>query len=126
SYSPVRSIGYRRSRMARALEFPKVRHVAVSAGERNAGADAVILPFEAVQPEPPEPPQGAPEGALPAAAKEPALHAGAQADAPSATGAPPPAPAQPVTVARIVAVDVARARSDEETCRAPDGSIVRV
>ena len=112
--------------MARALEFPKVRHVAVSAGERNAGADAVILPFEAVQPEPPEPPQGAPEGALPAAAKEPALHAGAQADAPSATGAPPPAPAQPVTVARIVAVDVARARSDEETCRAPDGSIVRV
>jgi hypothetical protein len=112
--------------MARSPEFPKVRHVAVSAGERTAGADAVILPFEVVQPEPPEPAQRAPEGALPAAAAEPALQAGAQADAPSATGAPPPPPVQPVTFARIVAVDVARARSDEETCRAPDGSLVRV
>src|SRR5437868_14874150 len=112
--------------MARGPEFPKVRHIAVSAGERSAGADAVILPFEVVQPEPPEPAQGAPEGALPAAAEDPALHAGAQADAPAATGAPPPPPAQPVTVARIVAVDLARARSDEETCRAPDGSAVHV
>jgi hypothetical protein len=112
--------------MARGPEFPKVRHVAVSAGERTAGADAVILPFEVVQPEPPEPARGAPEGALAAAAAEPALHAGAQADAPSATGAPPPPPAQPATVARIVAVDVARARSDEETCIAPDGSLAAV
>ncbi|HWE26114.1 MAG TPA: hypothetical protein VG496_19415, partial [Myxococcales bacterium] len=71
--------------MARGPEFPKVRHIAVSAGERTAGADAVILPFEAVQPEAPEPAQGAPEGALAPAAAEPALHAGAQADAPSAT-----------------------------------------
>src|SRR5207302_10391006 len=112
--------------MARVPEFPKVRHVAVSAGERTAGADAVILPFEAVQPEPAEPEQGAPEGALAAAAREPALHAGAQAEAPAATGAPPPSPAQPVTHARIVAVDIARARSEEETCSAPDGSPVRV
>src|SRR5207302_10688 len=101
--------------MARGPEFPKVRHIAVSAGERSAGADAVILPFEVVQPEPPEPAQGAPEGALPAAAEDPALHAGAQADAPAATGAPPPPPAQPVTVARIVAVDLARARSDDHS-----------
>src|ERR1700720_706544 len=112
--------------MARAPDFPKVRHVALSAGERTAGADAVILPFEAVQPEPAEPPQGAPEGALAAAATEPGLQAGAQADAPAATGAPPPPPAQPVSHARIVAVDIARARSEEETCRAPDGSAVRV
>jgi hypothetical protein len=108
--------------MARDPEFPKVRHIAVSTGERSAGADAVILPFEVAQPEPPEPAQGAPEGALPAAAADPAP----QADAPAAPGAPPPPPAQPVTVARIVAVDLARARSDEETCRAPDGSPVRV
>src|SRR5439155_11842185 len=87
---------------------------------------AVIQPFEGVQPEPAEPAQGAPEGALPAAAEDPALHTGAQADAPAATGAPPPPPAQPVTVARIVAVDLARARSDEETCRAPDGSPVHL
>src|SRR5438309_927258 len=70
--------------MARGPEFPKVRHIAVSAGERSAGADAVILPFEVVQPEPAEPAQGAPEGALPAAAEDPALHAGAQADAAAA------------------------------------------
>src|SRR5437764_12815074 len=110
--------------MARGPEFPKVRHIAVSVAERNAGADAVIISFEAAEPEPPEPAQGAPEGALPAAAAEPALRSGAQAAAPSATGAAPPPPAQQETVARIVAVDVARARSEEETCRAPDGSLV--
>src|SRR5437660_1143788 len=103
--------------MARGPEFPKVRHIAVSAGERSAGADAVILPFEVVQPEPPEPAQGAPEGALPAAAEDPALHAGAQADAPAATGAPPPPPAQPVTVARIVAVKRAALRARDEARR---------
>jgi len=112
--------------MARGPEFPKVRHIAVSEGERSAAADAVIVAFEAAHPEPPEPAQGAPEGALPAAAAEPALRAGAQGAAPSATGTPPAPPAQPTTIARIVAVDVARARSEDETCRAPDGSAVVV
>jgi hypothetical protein len=112
--------------MARGPEFPKVRHVAVSDGERSGGADAVIVAFEAAQPEPREPSQGAPEGALAAAAAEPALHTGAQAAAPSATGAPPSPPVQPTTIARIVAVDVGRARSDDETCRAPDDSLVGV
>src|SRR5438067_4142871 len=114
------------SGMARGPEFPKVRHIAVSEGERSAAADAVIVAFEAAHPEPPEPAQGAPEGALPAAAAEPALRAGAQGAAPSATGTPPAPPAQPTTIARIVAVDVARARSEDETCRAPDGSAVVV
>src|SRR5439155_376789 len=83
-----------------------------------------VVPFEASQPEPPEAPQGAPEGALPAAAADPALHAGAQGAAPAATGVPPPAPAAPPAVARLVAVDVARARDEDEACRAADGSTV--
>ena len=67
--------------MARGPEFPKVRHLALSTSERipPAGTDAVIVPFEAAQPEPPEPDRAAPEGALPAASTNPALHAGAQA-----------------------------------------------
>ena len=110
--------------MAREPDFPKVRHIALSTGEPGGGANAVVVPFEASQPEPPEPPQGAPEGALPAAAADPALHAGAQGAAPAATGVPPPAPAAPPAVARLVAVDVARARDEDEACRAADGSTV--
>ena len=108
--------------MARGPEFPKVRHIALSLSERTAGADAVVVPFEAAQPEPPEPAQGAPPGALPAAARDPALRAGAQAAAPAATGAPPPPPAAPPGIARVVAVDVARARDESETCRTPAGT----
>ncbi|HYV66940.1 MAG TPA: hypothetical protein VE964_11905, partial [Myxococcales bacterium] len=112
--------------MAREPDFPKVRHIALSTGEPGPGADAAIVPFEASQPEPPEPPQRAPEGALPAAAADPALRAGAQGAAPAATGAPPPPPPASPAVARVVAVDVARARDDGESCRAADGSIVVV
>jgi hypothetical protein len=112
--------------MAREPDFPKVRHIALSTGEPGAGADAVIVPFEAAQPEPPEAPQGAPEGALPAAATDPALRTGAQGAAPAATGAPPPPPAPSPAVARVVAVDAARARDESETCRAADGSVVVV
>src|SRR5438067_13832918 len=100
--------------MARGPEFPKVRHIAVSVAERNAGADADIISFESAEPEPPEPAQGAPEGALPAAAAEPALRSGAQAAPPSATGAAPRPPAQQETVARIVAARVAPRRSAGE------------
>ncbi len=110
--------------MPRGPDFPKVRHLALSTAEPGAGADAVIVPFEASQPEPTEPARGAPEGALPAAAADPALRAGAQGAAPGATGAPlpPPAPAPPV--ARVVAVDVARARDEGEACQVADGSTV--
>jgi hypothetical protein len=110
--------------MAREPDFPKVRHIALSTGEPGPGVDAVIVPFEASQPEPPEPAQGAPEGALPAAATDPALRRGAQDGAPAATGAPPPAPAASPAVARVVAVDVARARDEDEACQAADGSTV--
>src|SRR5712671_1739459 len=110
--------------MARGPDFPKVRHLALSTAERNAGADAVVVPFEAEQPQAPEPSQGAPEGALPAAAGEPALRAGAQGAAPAATGAPPPPPAQTPAVARVVVVDVARARDDGEACRTAAGATV--
>src|SRR5262245_39217196 len=111
--------------MAREPDFPKVRHIALSTGEPGPGADAVIVPFEASQPEAPEPPQGAPEGALPAAAADPALRARAQGAAPAATGAAPPPPAAPSSaVARVVAVDVSRARDEDEACRAADGSTV--
>jgi len=110
--------------MARGPDFPKVRHLALSTAERDAGADAVVVPFEAERPEPPEPAQGAPEGALAAAAEEPALRAGAQAAAPAATGAPPPPPAQTPAVARVVVVDLARARDEGEACRTPGGAPV--
>jgi len=110
--------------MARGPDFPKVRHIALSTAEPGAGADAVIVAFEAAQPEPAEPRQGAPEGALPAAAQDPALRAGAQAAAPAATGVPPPPPAPSPAVARVVAVDVARARDDGEACRTAAGATV--
>jgi hypothetical protein len=110
--------------MAREPDFPKVRHIALSISERTGGLDAVVVPFESAQPEPPEPTRGAPEGALPAAARDSALHAGAQADAPAATGAPPPPPAAARGVARVIAVDVARARDEGETCRTPAGEKV--
>src|SRR5690348_6565506 len=112
--------------MARALEFPKVRHIALSTAERSAGADAVLVPFEKAQPEGAEPPQGAPEGALPAAVANPALKAGAQGAAPAATGAPPPPPASVPAVARVIAVDVARARDESEACRGPDDALVSI
>jgi len=112
--------------MARGPEFPKVRHLALSTSERIARADGVIVPFEVAQPEPPEPDRGAPEGALPPASADPALRAGAQAAAPAATGVPPPppAPAGQLPLARLIAVDVSRARNDHETCRRPDGAPV--
>ena len=112
--------------MARGPDFPKVRHIALSTAQREAGADAVVVPFEAEQPEPPEPEHGAPEGALAAAATEPALRAGAQAAAPAATGAPPPPPAQTPAVARVVVVDVSRARDEGEACQTPAGAPVMV
>jgi hypothetical protein len=116
-------MGYGRKRMARGPEFPKVRHLALSTGERSTRTDAVIVPFEAAQPEPAEPTRGAPEGALAPAAGEPALRAGAQAAAPATTGAPPPPPAQPTAVARVIAADIGRARDDHEACRRPDGEL---
>ena len=112
--------------MARGPEFPKVRHIALSTAERSAGADAVLVPFEASQPEAAESPQGAPEGALPAATAAPALHAGAQGAATAATGAPPPPPSAAPAIARVVTVDVARARDESEACRGPDGALVTV
>src|SRR5438445_471593 len=112
--------------MARGPDFPKVRHLALSTAQRDAGADAVVVPFEAEQPEPPQPAQGAPEGALAAAATDPALRSGAQGAAPAATGAPPPPPAQTPAVARVVVVDLARARDESETCRTPAGAPVTV
>src|SRR6267378_1895369 len=104
-----------RLRMASGPDFPKVRHIALSTAEPGAGADALIVPFEAAQPEPAEPAQGAPEGALPAAAR---------AAAPAATGVPPTPPTPSPSVARVVVVDVARARDDGEACRTAAGATV--
>ena len=57
------------------------------------GCDAIIKAFEQSEPDAPHPPlpdPPPPEGALPAATAEPALHMGAQEEAPEATGSTPP------------------------------------
>jgi hypothetical protein len=119
--------------MARPVEFPRARHIALcgpgqaEAEARAEGADAIIRPFEESEPDAPHPPlpePPPPEGALPAATAEPALHAGAQEDAPAATGSPPPPPAT-ASFPRLIAVDVSRARDEHEACRKPDGSLVQ-
>src|SRR4051812_14274155 len=115
--------------MARPVEFPKARHLALcAAGQSEAKcraeeADAMVRPFELAEPEAPRGESGPPPGALAPATAEPALRTGAQGAAPAATGAPPPAPVSPV-FPRVIAVDVGRARDDHEVCRAADGSEV--
>src|SRR4051812_1102836 len=122
-----------RAPMARPVEFPRARHIALcgpgqaEAEARADGADAIIRPFEESEPDAPHPPlpePQPPEGALPAATAEPALHAGAQEDAPAATGSPPPPPAT-ASFPRLIAVDISRARDEHEACRKPDGSLVQ-
>jgi len=118
--------------MARPVEFPKARHIALcgpgqgEAEARAEGSDAIIKPFEQSEPDAPHPPlpdPPPPEGALPAATAEPALEVGAQEEAPDATGSPPPPPAS-ADFPRLVAVDVSQARDEHEACRKPDGSHV--
>src|SRR5690348_11659116 len=101
--------------MARPVEFPKARHLALcAAGHSEAqcraeAADAMVRPFEQAEPEAPRGEQGPPAGALAPATAEPGLRAGAQAAAPAATGAPAPAPVASA-FPRVIAVDVGRAR----------------
>jgi len=118
--------------MARPVEFPKARHIALcgpgqaEAEARAEGCDAIIKPFEQSEPDAPHPAlpdPPPPEGALPAATAEPALHAGAQEEAPDATGSPPPPPAS-TAFPRLISVDVSQARDEHEACRKPDGSPV--
>ena len=119
--------------MARPVEFPRARHIALcgpgqsEAEARAEGCDAIIKPFEQSEPDAPHPPlpdPPPPEGALPAATDEPALHAGAQEDAPDATGSPPPPPAT-TGFPRLVSVDLSQARDEHEACRKPDGTEVK-
>jgi len=118
--------------MARPVEFPKARHIALcgpgqgEAEARAEGCDAIIKPFEQSEPDAPHPPlpdPPPPEGALPAATAAPALHMGAQEEAPDATGSPPPPPAS-TDFPRLVSVDLSQARDEHEACRKPDGSPV--
>ncbi len=114
--------------MAREVTFPKTRHVALSAPGHPAeakaeGSEAILVPIRVAAQATPPPgmplPQpveaGAPgvpeEGALPAAARVPALEAG--------TGQPLP---QTREVAWIVAADVGEPSGDADRCRALDGA----